>query len=166
MTSCRAFLPVRGGEVHLSFSSSNHHFIISNSFIRFAIVGVINTIVGTAIMFVLYNVFDCSYWLSSAANYFFGSILSYCLNRWYTFKYHGSTWRSIVKFTINIVVCYFIAYGVAKPLAKAALSDSSKSLQENVAMAVGMVLFVLLNYLGQRFFAFKKEKKTEEAQKA
>ena len=105
-------------------------------------------------MFVLYNVFDCSYWLSSAANYFFGSILSYCLNRWYTFKYHGSTWRSVVKFTINIAVCYFIAYGVAK----AALSDSSKSLQENVAMVVGMVLFVLLNYLGQRFFAFKKER--------
>ena len=47
---------------------------------------------------------------------------------------------------------------MAKPLAKAALADSSKSLQENVAMVVGMVLFVLLNYLGQRFFAFKKEK--------
>lgn len=40
---------------------------------RFIIVGVINTIVGTGIMFVCYNVFHLSYWISSAANYFFAA---------------------------------------------------------------------------------------------
>jgi putative flippase GtrA len=37
------------------------------------------------------------------------------------------------------------------------LSDFSKTIQENVSMLLGMCLFVVLNYLGQRFFAFKKE---------
>ncbi len=57
-------------------------------------------------MFVLYNVFQQSYWVSSAANYFFGSILSYFLNKYFTFRYKGWDFASIVRFTINIVVCY------------------------------------------------------------
>ena len=57
------------------------------TFLRFVLVGVINTVFGTAIMFVFYNVFGLSYWLSSASNYFFGSILSYFLNKYFTFQY-------------------------------------------------------------------------------
>ena len=59
--------------------------------IKFGIVGVINTIFGTAIMFGLYNLAGCSYWLSSAANYFFGSILSYFLNKNFTFQNKSPT---------------------------------------------------------------------------
>ena len=131
--------------------------IINNSFSRFVIVGIINTIFGTTIMFVLYNVFHQSYWISSAANYFFGSILSYFLNKYFTFKYKGWDFSSIVRFTINIVVCYFLAYGIAKPLVKAFFSDLGKSLQENIALFVGMCVFVLLNYFGQRLYVFKKQ---------
>jgi hypothetical protein len=32
---------------------------------------------------------------------------------------------------------------------------------DNVSMLVGMVLFTGLNYLGQRFFAFKSDEKSE-----
>ena len=58
--------------------------------------------------------------------------------------------------SFNITVCYLIAYGVAKPLVAHVLSGQTVTIQENGAMLVGMVLFVILNYLGQRFFAFKK----------
>ena len=118
---------------------------------RFILVGIVNTLFGTAIMFVFYNVFHLSYWLSSASNYFFGSILSYFLNKYYTFQYHKRSWKVIMKFTVNILVCYFVAYGVAKPLTLYILSSQPKVIQENVAMAVGMCLFVVLNYAGQRF---------------
>ena len=131
--------------------------LVNNSFSRFVVVGIINTIFGTTIMFVLYNVFHQSYWVSSAANYFFGSILSYFLNKYYTFKYKGWDWTSIVRFVINIVVCYFVAYGIAKPLVKAIFSDMGKRFQENIAMFVGMCVFVLLNYFGQRLYVFKKK---------
>lgn len=129
---------------------------LDGTVIRFIIVGVINTLFGTAIMFVFYNVFHLSYWISSASNYFFGSILSYFLNKNFTFKYGKFDFKSLIRFTINILVCYLIAYGVAKPAARYLLSGQSVSIQENVAMLVGMVIFVGLNYLGQRFFAFKK----------
>ncbi len=124
---------------------------------RFVLVGIVNTIFGSAIMFLAYNLFHFSYWISSAANYFFGSILSYFLNRYYTFKFKGNTWKSIVRFTLNILICYGLAYGIAKPLMKTILSGCGQSVQENVAMLVGIVLFVAFNYLGQRFYAFKSE---------
>ena len=123
---------------------------------RFILVGILNTLFGTAIMFVFYNVFHLSYWLSSASNYFFGSILSYFLNKSFTFRYGKADLKSILRFTLNILLCYLLAYGIAKPVMKYLLSSYSVSIQENVSMVLGMILFVGLNYLGQRFFAFKK----------
>lgn len=124
--------------------------------VRFVIVGIINTLFGTAIMFVFYNVFHLSYWISSASNYFFGSILSYFLNKNFTFKYGKTDWKSVFRFTVNILLCYLLAYGIAKPLVRMLMEGYSQALQENVAMLAGMVFFVCINYLGQRFFAFKK----------
>ena len=129
----------------------------SREFLTFLVVGVVNTLFGTAIMLVLYNVFGCSYWVSSFCDYFFGSILSYFLNKHFTFHYQGTDWRSIVKFALNIIVCYLIAYSLALPLTRAALESLqlSKPVVENVAMLVGTVLFMVINYLGQKFYAFK-----------
>lgn len=132
--------------------------IVDKTVYRFIIVGVLNTIVGTAIMFIFYNVFHFDYWISSAANYFFGSILSYFLNKYYTFSYRKKEWKSAIRFIINIIVCYFIAYGVAKPTMSWLMSGASKTVQENVAMVFGMGLFVVLNYFGQRFYTFKNKR--------
>ena len=128
------------------------------TFLKFAIVGVANTIFGTAVMFVFYNVFHFSYWISSASNYILGSILSYFLNKYFTFKTKDKSFKSILRFVINITLCYFIAYGVAKPLVRIILVSATVSLQDNASMLVGMCLFVLLNYIGQRFFVFKENK--------
>jgi len=130
--------------------------LIDAKTIKFGIVGVINTVFGTAIMFGLYNLAGCSYWLSSAANYFFGSILSYFLNKNFTFQNKDSVSKTIPKFVLNILVCYILAYGIAKPAALYALQNYSVAIQENVAMLVGMCLFVVFNYCGQRYFAFKE----------
>ena len=126
------------------------------TFMRFIIVGVINTIVGTSIMFIFYNLVGLSYWVSSASNYFFGSICSYILNKYFTFQNTERGWKPLLRFTFNILVCYLLAYGIAKPVMHWILTEYTVSTQENVSMALGMCLFVLFNYLGQRFFAFKK----------
>ncbi len=125
--------------------------------LRFIIVGIINTVFGTTVMFVMYNVFHCGYWLSSFANYFLGSVLSYFLNKYYTFEYKERSLAVVLKFILNIGICYLVAYGIAKPAMKWLMNSFDKTVQENVAMFVGMVLFVLLNYIGQRFFTFKKK---------
>ncbi|MBQ0078846.1 MAG: GtrA family protein [Eubacterium sp.] len=131
--------------------------IVDEKTFKFIIVGICNTIVGTGLMFLLYNLAGCSYWVSSAANYIVGSILSYVLNSRFTFNYKGNNARSISRFVINIAGCWIIAYGMAKPACAYVLAAASVSIQENVAMCVGMVLFVGLNYIGQRYFVFAGE---------
>lgn len=128
---------------------------LDSQFVRFLIVGTINTVFGTGIMFVFYNVFGLSYWVSSASNYFFGSILSFFLNKYFTFKSHTRSLSEIFRFTINILVCYFLAYGLAQPIAGKFLAGAGDMVRDNVSMVIGMVLYVFLNYFGQRIFVFK-----------
>lgn len=131
------------------------------TFLKFVLVGVINTVVGAGTMFLCYNAFHCSYWFSSAMNYVVGSVVSYFLNKYFTFQNKEHSWKIVVKFAINITVCYLVAYGVAKPLVVRLLAGQTVTIQENGAMLVGMALFVMLNYIGQRLFAFKKTTKDE-----
>lgn len=122
---------------------------------KFIGVGVVNTLVGMAIMFGLYNLAGCSYWVSSATNYILTSILSYLLNKTFTFGNKDSVSSTALRFAVNIAVCYLLAYGIAKPLTSWLLSGASVTLRDNCSMFVGMVLFTALNYIGQRFFAFR-----------
>lgn len=131
--------------------------IIDQKLARFLIVGVVNTLVGTAIMFGLYNLAHCSYWVSSAANYILTSILSFFLNKYFTFGSKEKSAAEVLRFAVNIAVCYLLAYGIAKPLCLAALAGASAAVRDNVSMFVGMCLFTGFNYLGQRFFAFKQK---------
>ena len=137
------------------------HLFMDKSFLRFVLVGIINTIVGTTIMLVFYNVFHFGYWFSSASDYVLASILSYFLNKYYTFEYKEKDLSSAIRFVINIVVCYLLAFSVARPLVRLLLENFgymlSNSWIENIAMLTGSCIFVLINYLGQRFFAFRKK---------
>ena len=90
--------------------------LFDEKLLKFILVGVVNTLVGMAIMFGLYNLAHCSYWVSSAANYILTSILSFFLNKYFTFQNKERSWKQVAKFIINIAVCYVLAYGIAKPV--------------------------------------------------
>lgn len=126
-----------------------------NTVLKFLLVGVVNTLIGTGTMFLLYNLAHCSYWVSSAANYIVGGIVSFFLNKYFTFQSKTWEWSQVWKFAVNVTVCYLLGYGLAKPLVLHLLAGQAVNIQENVAMLVGMCLYTGLNYLGQRFFAFK-----------
>lgn len=130
--------------------------IIDWKTIKFFIVGVINTVVGSLIMFTFYNLLHMSYWISSASNYIIGSIMSYILNKYWTFQNKEKSHKTIIKFIVNIGLCYFLAYGIAKPSVRYLFRNSTMNIQENIALITGMILFTLFNYFGQRYFAFKE----------
>lgn len=138
--------------------------ILDPTFFRFLIVGVINTLVGTAVMFGLYNVAglhtwgQVGYWLSTIGNYTVGSVVSFFLNKHFTFKSKEKGKAVVIRFVINIAVCMVLAYGIAQKCVEMALAETflSEQVQGNISMLVGMGLFVVLNYFGQRFFAFKQ----------
>ena len=123
---------------------------------KFIIVGMVNTVVGMCVMFVLYNVFGFSYWISSTTNYVVGSVISFFLNKFYTFNIKRWSVFMAVAFIVTIAFSYLIAYGISKPAIKYILRNSPQKVCENIALFTGMCLFTLLNYLGQRFFVFKQ----------
>ena len=116
---------------------------------------------GIALMFTLYNVFNFGYWGSTALSYSIGSVFSYVMNKNYTFSYKKKDKMSMLRFVVVQVVAYSIAYLVARPLVVFVFGyfDAFLSLEmryiEQLAMLVGMCFFVVLGYLGQRFFAFR-----------
>jgi putative flippase GtrA len=119
-------------------------------------VGVTNTLIGSAVMFAFYNLFHMSYWFSTVSNYIVGSIVSYILNKYWTFNNREKSYKIVIRFVLNIMVCYVLAYAITKPLVRWSLSNFGGNIQDNVAMFSGMILFTVLNYFGQRFFAFKE----------
>ncbi len=153
--------------------------ILDKTFWKFVMVGVLNTVVGLGVNYLVLwllglnkSVSDnTAYWIASAANYVIGSILSFFLNKYFTFKSNARSAAEVFRFILNIVVCWVIAYGTAKPFIGWLFTKQWIWPWQNVEMpkAVGYVatllgagLFVILNYFGQRFFAFKKDKFSDE----
>ena len=125
--------------------------------IHFGIVGVMNTLIGWVIMASLYNLVHLNYWLSSGISYFVGSVYSYFMNSRLTFKVENKDKMLPWRFALNIIVCYAVAYGIAKPTVKHLLASQPVVIVENVAMLLGMCLFIVMNFFGQKLFVFRKK---------
>ena len=139
--------------------------IFDRKFFKFVLVGIVNTIVGSTIMFSLYNAAHLSYWLSSACNYFFTSILSFFLNKYFTFSVRHWSAFMVFAFILTIAFSYLMAYGISKPAMNYFLRDSPQKIRENLALLTGMCLFTGINYLGQRLVVLRdaRNKNDEKA---
>lgn len=128
--------------------------------LKFLLVGVLNTVFSAVIMILLYNIAGLGYWSSSAIAYVLGSILSFILNKNYTFSNDAPILKTGLKFSLNIAICYLIAYSIAKPTVIILLGKLplEHKMIEQIAMLFGMVLFTGLNYIGQRYLIFKETK--------
>ena len=151
--------------------------------LKFILVGILNTIVGYLLTVRFMNVLNFGYWPSTALSYILASVMSYFLNKYFTFKNTEKGIKPILRFSLNIAVCYLLAYGIAQPLVGfimhldfmsswvssiistplmlSLFGGSTAKFCDNVAVLAGMGLFVCFNYIGQRFFAFKAKKVSE-----
>lgn len=106
---------------------------------KFGLVGILNTVVGTMVMFFAFNVLNMGYWFSSAMNYIVGSILSYFLNKYFTFGSKKRSKREVIRFLVNIALCYLLAYGLAQPIVKKLIVAMDISLKERILEQVAMI---------------------------
>jgi len=138
--------------------------LIDGKLLRFLLVGSFNTALSLVMMFGFYRVLGLGYWGSSALAYFLCSIVSYFLNRSYTFRSSAGMMRSVLRFAVNIGVCYCVAYLLAKPMVRFGLGLTgglfSATFLDQLAMLAGMALFTGMNYLGQRLYVFPDTKTT------
>ena len=126
--------------------------------LKFLFVGALNTLLGAAIMFGLYNIAGFGYWSSSAVSYVAAGIFSFFMNRSFTFGDRSSPGLPALKFVLNTAVCYLLAFSLAKPLVFSLLGGMNlrQNVMDNIAMFTGMAVFTGFNYVGQRYFVFRK----------
>lgn len=134
--------------------------LLHNSFVRFLIVGVGNTLLSLMLMFLLEGL---GYWPSTAIAYVAGAVMSFFLNRYFTFRSEERFWASAWKFAVNVAVCYVIGYGLARVLVRPpeGITAVPAIFFERLSKLVGMGLYTVLNYFGQRFFAFRRTGKKD-----
>jgi len=130
--------------------------IFDRVFLKFFISGVINTVAGSAVMFLLYNVAGLGYWPSSAANNVVAGLVGFFLNKYWTFKIKKWSVFMIGAYIGTIIISYFVAYKAALFAINALLAHQSRTIRDNVAMLAGLCLFSGMSYLGQRFIVFAK----------
>jgi len=131
--------------------------IFDRVLLKFILAGLANTVAGSCLMFVLYNVAGFNYWVSSASNYVVGSVLSFFLNKYWTFQVRKWSLYIVITFIATIAFSYFLAYKIARTALYFALAEYPQKIRDNAAMFTGMCLFTGLNYIGQRFIVFAKK---------
>ncbi len=133
---------------------------------KFLLVGILNTLVGNGLSFLLVNLVPWESFavgntgavnISGGISTVLASIMSYFLNKNFTFRYQGKDRMVAVRFALNIAICYVIAYNLLGTLAVRILANQPDWLVKNGSMVISACAFVGCNYFGQRFFAFREK---------
>ena len=155
--------------------------MVDRTLLNYIIIGVLNFIICTGIMFVLFNMCGFSEHIAPIINYALGSFIWYVSCNYILFRGSPTTWQGVLRFVIEVLVCYVISYYVvAQPISNWLLKhESVKSFFDfggadkitgNCEMTVGSIVYAILNYFGQRYFVFSARfeyhrKKREENMK-
>lgn len=130
---------------------------MNHSFIRFIMVGIINTCVGLGMMYLLLDGFHLNYWAASFTGNSIGAVVSYFLNRKFTFKSNASVLSSGFRFIVAILCCYYISFKLSRILAHyllAQLGGLTGHWTDNAALLIGSGLYTISNYIAQKRFVF------------
>jgi putative flippase GtrA len=133
---------------------------MKNSFVRFIIVGIANTIIGLSAMYLFLHALGLSYWISTFIGNSVGACVSFFLNRSFTFKSESSVSKSAFRFVAVILCCYFISYDLGRNFVTWALKSSellNANRKTDLAILLGTSMYTVLNYLGQKRFVFSKK---------
>lgn len=124
--------------------------------IRFAIVGVLNTLLTLAVIFGLKLCFDADDALANLLGYVLGLVNSYSLNRRWTFGHSGSIALSLPAFLLVQAVAYVVNLAVV-------LTVIAAGLDAYAAHVAGMPLYMCISYLGSRYFVFPSGRSRDRA---
>lgn len=127
-------------------------FSATNSFYRFILVGMLNTLIGLSTIFFLMKFFNQSYWTATFIGNGIGAVNSFFLNRTFTFNSKVSIWKGSIKFFLMSFICYFFSFSLAEKIASKTIIINNE-----IAVLMGTFLYIITNYVGQKYFVFRKK---------
>jgi putative flippase GtrA len=123
---------------------------MTSQFIKFSIVGVVNSLVQFIVFLALYRILHLYYLLASGIGYGAGMINSYLLNKHWTFMHRKKrTFGEIARFVIVNAAALAVNLLVLKMFKEAAVV----SIETGQVFAIGFSLVV--NFLGNRHWTFR-----------
>lgn len=127
-----------------------------NSFARFCLVGVGNTVLSLATIFLLMYV-GVNYKLANLIGYIVGLINSYIWNRRWVFN---SKSREILKEALLFLSVFFVCYGLQYLFINILIA--SLSLNKYLAQFLGMAVYTTFNFALNKFITFKNHNTFED----
>jgi putative flippase GtrA len=118
------------------------------SFLRFSAVGVGNTLLGLTLIFALMRFGGVQYIAANAVGYAVGTVVSFVLNRSWTFYHKGRVLSSAVRWGLVIAIAY------AANVFIVILSHEYFGIDRYISQGLGVFAYTCLSYLGARFYAF------------
>jgi putative flippase GtrA len=131
-------------------------------FAKYAIVGVMNTLLTLIVIFLCKSVFGINAYVSNAIGYIVGVINSFIWNRQWVFRSNGALSRQAVHFIIGFLVCYAVQFLVVWTLNQFVLKDVELHIVVmtlsgyGIATLIGNVCYTLCNFVSNRLITFKK----------
>ena len=139
---------------------------MDRTLVLYLILGILNFILCTALMFLLFNKWNYSEHFAPVVNYGLGSLIWYLSCRFVLFRDHKTSVKQLLRFVLEVLVCYLISYYLIAPLLSKLLLLSTSvqhffagfggvdKLEGNCEMSIGALVYALLNYFGQRYYVF------------
>jgi len=117
-------------------------------FLTFNLVGIVNTIFGFSLIFSLMFM-GLSATISNVIGYFFGAILSYYLNKKYTFKSNEKNKSEALKFFTVLFISYIINFIILQLL----ITRTDPYL----AQLISAIAYTVSSFILAKFFVFKNK---------
>ncbi|HEY1588371.1 MAG TPA: GtrA family protein [Rhodanobacter sp.] len=127
------------------------------SLFRYLLVGCVNTAVGLGLIYLCMYALGMRNAPANLIGYAVGVLVSFVLNKSWTFAHQGSYLPALGRFLLVLLV----AYG-ANLLTVLLLADRW-DFNRYVAQAAGVIPYTLIGYVGSRWFAFRSPTATAAA---
>lgn len=121
---------------------------VVRDFLRFAAVGAVATAVHYAVLIAMTELGGASPVLATICGFFVGALVSYTLNRRYTFATKPDFGKGLLKFLLVIAIGAVINAGIV-----AAFVNAGVHYMIGQVIATGLVL--IWNFAASRFFVFR-----------
>ncbi len=122
--------------------------------IRYLLVGVVNTLVGLGTIYLAMYFLQMGVASSNAFGYAVGIVVSFILNKKWTFNSDDHAVYSFLRYLLVLLVAY-----VAN-LETVLFANSHFDLNPYLSQALGIFPYTAIGFLGSRYFAFRERRHT------
>ena len=132
---------------------------------KYAIVGVINTLLTLAVIFICKSLLGVNPYISNALGYIVGLINSFLWNRTWVFRRRdGKLSRQAILFLTGFAVCYGLQLFTVWSLNQSSFGEIEIQIMTftlsgyGIATLIGNVVYTVCNFIFNRLFTFSRRK--------